>query len=155
MMLQHISPHFVGQQSSSKQPESLTLKRPNSPINYRENNQSPVNDDDNDHFLQPAMIIKRRISDDDDEDDDKRQISVDDDEWQDDRNRFFIKSEIDDDLPLDLSIHSDNRRNRNDSGTDSDDSGGPGEDQGQGRAYKKSLMKRYCKYDFPNDFIIT
>lgn len=72
----------------------------------------------------------------------------------------------DDDVPLDLSINSaehrrphyqyshhriqDDHRQNHDSGTDSDDSGGPGgEDRGPGTAaYKKSLMKRYCKLNF-------
>jgi hypothetical protein len=50
----------------------------------------------------------------------------------------------DDDAPLDLSLGS--KVKRRDSCTDSDDSGGPGEDRGPGgAAYKKSLMKRYCK----------
>lgn len=56
--------------------------------------------------------------------------------------------DADDDVPLDLSMHSKKRRGRTDSGTDSDDSTGMG-DEGrgnEGRAYKKSLMKRYCKY---------
>lgn len=54
----------------------------------------------------------------------------------------------DDDVPLDLSMHSKKRRGRTDSGTDSDDSAGMGEEGrgNEGRAYKKSLMKRYCKY---------
>lgn len=55
--------------------------------------------------------------------------------------------EPDDDAPLDLSMGSKKRRGRTDSGTDSDDSTGLG-DEGrgnEGRAYKKSLMKRYCE----------
>lgn len=58
----------------------------------------------------------------------------------------------DDERPLDLSLSTalGRRRGRTYSGgTDSDDSaGGLGEDKGQGRAYKKSLMKRYCKSNF-------
>jgi hypothetical protein len=55
--------------------------------------------------------------------------------------------EHDDEAPLDLSMGSKKRRDRSDSATDSDDSTGMG-DEGrgnEGRAYKKSLMKRYCK----------
>lgn len=49
------------------------------------------------------------------------------------------------DLPLDLSLSS--RRVRTYSDTESDDSAGTGEDKVSGKAaYKKSLMKRYCKY---------
>lgn len=51
------------------------------------------------------------------------------------------------DLPLDLSLPSERRRTRTYSGTESDDSTGTGEDKVSGKAaYKKSLMKRYCKY---------
>jgi hypothetical protein len=58
--------------------------------------------------------------------------------------RDYPVKEEDDDTPLDLSLSS--KPKRRDSCTDSDDSGGPGEDRGQGgAAYKKSLMKRYCK----------
>ncbi|KAG5678078.1 hypothetical protein PVAND_007780 [Polypedilum vanderplanki] len=56
-----------------------------------------------------------------------------------------LKENHDDDAPLDLSMGSKKRRGRADSGTDSDDSTGMG-DEGrgnEGRAYKKSLMKRY------------
>lgn len=56
----------------------------------------------------------------------------------------------DDDAPLDLSMGSKKRRGRTDSGTDSDDSTGlcdEGRGKGEeGRAYKKSLMKRYCEF---------
>lgn len=58
------------------------------------------------------------------------------------------EGEPDDEAPLDLSMGSKKRRGRTDSGTDSDDSTGLG-DEGrgnEGRAYKKSLMKRYCKF---------
>lgn len=57
--------------------------------------------------------------------------------------------EPDEDAPLDLSMGSKKRRGRTDSGTDSDDSTGMG-DEGrgnEGRAYKKSLMKRYCEFN--------
>lgn len=51
------------------------------------------------------------------------------------------------DLPLDLSLPSERRRTRTYSDTESDDSAGTGEDKVSGKAaYKKSLMKRYCKY---------
>ncbi|CRL08400.1 CLUMA_CG021422, isoform A [Clunio marinus] len=59
------------------------------------------------------------------------------------------EAEADDDAPLDLSMGSKKHRGRTDSGTDSDDSTGLG-DEGrgnEGRAYKKSLMKRYCEFD--------
>ena len=57
-------------------------------------------------------------------------------------------NEQDDDAPLDLSMGSKKRRGHSESGTDSDDSTGMG-DEGrgnEGRAYKKSLMKRYCEF---------
>lgn len=53
----------------------------------------------------------------------------------------------DEDLPLDLSLPSERRRTRTYSDTESDDSAGIGDDKVGGKAaYKKSLMKRYCKY---------
>jgi hypothetical protein len=58
-----------------------------------------------------------------------------------------VEPEADDEAPLDLSMGSKKRRGRTDSGTESDDSTAMG-DEGrgnEGRAYKKSLMKRYCK----------
>lgn len=46
-------------------------------------------------------------------------------------------------MPLDLSVH---RLGSRDSGTDSDDSGGRCSPEGADcKAYKKSLIKRYCK----------
>lgn len=63
------------------------------------------------------------------------------------KNNEEITEEVDEDAPLDLSMGSKKRRGRTDSGTDSDDSTSLG-DEGrgnEGRAYKKSLMKRYCK----------
>lgn len=64
---------------------------------------------------------------------------------------WLSADEPDDDAPLDLSMGSKKRRGRTDSGTDSDDSTGLGDDGGrgnEGRAYKKNLMKRYCKLIF-------
>lgn len=64
-----------------------------------------------------------------------------------DEQQYETAEEPDDDAPLDLSMGSKKRRGRRDSGTDSDDSTGLG-DEGrgnEGRAYKKSLMKRYCE----------
>lgn len=61
--------------------------------------------------------------------------------------QYETADEPDDEAPLDLSMGSKKRRGRTDSGTDSDDSTGLG-DEGrgnEGRAYKKSLMKRYCE----------
>lgn len=59
---------------------------------------------------------------------------------------YETADEPDDDAPLDLSMGSKKQRGRTDSGTDSDDSASLGEERGnEGRAYKKSLMKRYCK----------
>ena len=64
--------------------------------------------------------------------------------------------DTDSNVPLDLSLNAEEKMQReqtelflrqhkkDDAGTESDDSGGPGEDRG--RAYKKSLMKRYCEY---------
>lgn len=69
---------------------------------------------------------------------------------------WLSAEEPDDDAPLDLSMGSKKRRGRMDSGTDSDDSTGLGDEGGrgnEGRAYKKSLMKRYCELlfrDFKN-----
>lgn len=63
--------------------------------------------------------------------------------------QYETAEEPDDDAPLDLSMGSKKRRGRTDSGTDSDDSTGLG-DEGrgnEGRAYKKSLMKRYCEFN--------
>lgn len=52
----------------------------------------------------------------------------------------------DNDAPLDLSLSAGRRRDRTYSGTESDDSGGVGDEKAGGKAaYKKSLMKRYCK----------
>lgn len=64
-----------------------------------------------------------------------------------DEQQYETADEPDDEAPLDLSMGSKKRRGRADSGTDSDDSTGLG-DEGrgnEGRAYKKSLMKRYCE----------
>lgn len=59
----------------------------------------------------------------------------------------MIDNNTDDDGPLDLSVSAGRRRDRTYSGTESDDSGGIGEEKVGGKAaYKKSLMKRYCKY---------
>lgn len=68
--------------------------------------------------------------------------------------QYETADEPEEDAPLDLSMGSKKRRGRTDSGTDSDDSTGLG-DEGrgnEGRAYKKSLMKRYCEFDSPNNF---
>lgn len=66
------------------------------------------------------------------------------------------EEDTDSNVPLDLSLNAEEKLQREqtemflrqhkakDDGTESDDSGGPGEDRG--RAYKKSLMKRYCEY---------
>lgn len=67
------------------------------------------------------------------------------------------EEDTDSNVPLDLSLNAEEKmqreqtemymrqhKNKDDAGTESDDSGGPGEDRG--RAYKKSLMKRYCEY---------
>lgn len=64
-----------------------------------------------------------------------------------------VREDADTEGPLDLSMNKYKmpRRDRDDrdSGTDSEDSsGGNGDDQAPGRAYKKSLMKRYCKSHF-------
>lgn len=68
--------------------------------------------------------------------------------------QYETADEPDEDAPLDLSMGSKKRRGRTDSGTDSDDSTGLG-DEGrgnEGRAYKKSLMKRYCEFNLPLNF---
>jgi hypothetical protein len=62
---------------------------------------------------------------------------------------WLSNEEPDEDAPLDLSMGSKKRRGRINSGTDSDDSTELGEEGGrgnEGRAYKKSLMKRYCEF---------
>lgn len=63
--------------------------------------------------------------------------------------------ELDDNAPLDLSLPAGRRRDRTFSGTDSDDSSGPGCDDKVGgkAAYKKNLMKRYCKFFVWNLFV--
>lgn len=56
----------------------------------------------------------------------------------------------DPDRPLDLSMKIQQRERKDSGGSDSDDSAGLDSDgvprDRQGRPYKKSLMKRYCKY---------
>jgi hypothetical protein len=56
--------------------------------------------------------------------------------------------EPDEDVPLDLSMGNKKQRGRSDSTTDSDDSTGMCDEgrSSEGRAYKKNLMKRYCKF---------
>lgn len=65
------------------------------------------------------------------------------------------EEDTDSNVPLDLSLNAEEklkreqtelflRQHKKEDGSESDDSGGPGEDRG--RAYKKSLMKRYRKY---------
>jgi hypothetical protein len=64
---------------------------------------------------------------------------------------WLSQDEPDDEAPLDLSMGSKKRRGRINSGTDSDDSTELGDEGGrgnEGRAYKKSLMKRYCEFSF-------
>lgn len=70
-----------------------------------------------------------------------------------------VASELgeEDDEPLDLSLPvGRRRRDRAYSDSESDDSGGPGEEKmgGDKAAYKKSLMKRYCKYKTTISIII-
>jgi hypothetical protein len=70
-------------------------------------------------------------------------------ESEEEKKAWLSAEEPDDDAPLDLSMGSKKRRGRMDSGTDSDDSTGLGDEGGrgnEGRAYKKSLMKRYCEF---------
>lgn len=104
--------------------------RPQILINYRRNEHENPDDVDSDgennniSSINNKNKIKNNINDDD-----------------------IKNDEQDDDAPLDLSMGSKKRRGRSDSGTDSDDSTGMG-DEGrgnEGRAYKKSLMKRYCE----------
>lgn len=63
---------------------------------------------------------------------------------------WLPNDEPDEETPLDLSMGSKKRRDRVNSGTESDDSTELGDELGgrgnEGRAYKKSLMKRYCKF---------
>lgn len=70
------------------------------------------------------------------------------------------EEDTDSNVPLDLSLNAEEkmkreqterflREHKKDDGSESDDSGGPGEDRG--RAYKKSLMKRYCEYPGARD----
>lgn len=73
---------------------------------------------------------------------------------------WLPNDEPDEETPLDLSMGSKKRRDRVNSGTESDDSTELGDELGgrgnEGRAYKKSLMKRYCKFtlDASNDDLI-
>lgn len=57
------------------------------------------------------------------------------------------RDDVDDCMPLDLSVHGGRLSpGTRDSGTESDDSGGRCSPEGADcKAYKKSLMKRYCK----------
>lgn len=112
--------------------------------------------------FEPIKLIKRSNSIDNDDpiydvdSDDQRHRSME------DREARFMRCksdherdhEVDDDTdkhqdidgPLDLSLSAGRRRNRTYSGTESDDSGGAGDEKAGGKAaYKKSLMKRYCK----------
>lgn len=59
-----------------------------------------------------------------------------------------LKEELDECVPLDLSVHGGRLSPATrDSGTESDDSGGRCSPEGADcKAYKKSLMKRYCKF---------
>lgn len=61
--------------------------------------------------------------------------------------QFEASDEPDEDVPLDLSMGNKKQRGRSDSTTDSDDSTGMCDEgrSNEGRAYKKSLMKRYCE----------
>lgn len=52
-------------------------------------------------------------------------------------------------VPLDLSVNRLSPLRERDSGTESDDSGGRCSPEGRDcKAYKKSLMKRYCEFQF-------
>ena len=75
-----------------------------------------------------------------------RQPPNDDQDGESDNEKIQIEANDDEDAPLDLSMGSKKRRGRTESGTDSDDSASTGEEgRNEGRAYKKSLMKRYCE----------
>lgn len=166
MMLQHISPHFVagqppispaaspvlptsraGTSPSPTATDSAWLRKTPSP-QYKAPSQpqTPVK-------LEPPASPQRNPPARTDEAQDPRiQEPEPPAEERIERRYVLVKAdpeygnEDDDDMPLDLSLkYSDRRRDRQDPGTDSDDSGGPGEDRREGRAYKKSLMKRYCK----------
>lgn len=76
-------------------------------------------------------------------------------EGEDDDDDEEEEEDTDSNVPLDLSLNAEEklkreqtelflRQHKKEDGSESDDSGGPGEDRG--RAYKKSLMKRYRKY---------
>lgn len=125
---------------------------------------NPDEEDDHDsrdlkyhHHFERQVISAAPYHDNTHDEIDRRHASV--------EEEYARRDNVDDnELPLDLSInssvhrrphyqyshhriHDDHRRQNHDSGTDSDDSGGPGEDRGPGTAaYKKSLMKRYCKF---------
>lgn len=133
---------------------------------YRRRSPSPVASPVQQHAMrlsafEPIKLIKRSSSieiDDtmyDGDSDDQR--AIDDGEPRDMRYDSDAERELDthddgnnqsadNDAPLDLSVSAGRRRDRTYSGTDSDDSAGVGEEKAGGKAaYKKSLMKRYCK----------
>ncbi|XP_055704112.1 ecdysone-induced protein 74EF isoform X5 [Phlebotomus papatasi] len=170
MMLQHISPHFVagqppispatspvlptsraGTSPSPTATDSAWLRKTPSP-QYKAPSQpqTPVK-------LEPPASPQRNPPARTDEAQDPRtQDPEPPAEERIERRYVLVKAdpeygnEDDDDMPLDLSLkYSDRRRDRQDPGTDSDDSGGPGEDRREGRAYKKSLMKRYLNTEIP------
>lgn len=70
-----------------------------------------------------------------------------------------MDTEYNDCVPLDLSVNRLSpgiRERERDSGTESDDSGGRCTPEGVDcKAYKKSLMKRYCKFPFLTFFFFS
>lgn len=114
-----------------------------------------------DHTRSRSRSPKRRCASVDDDqyyDDDAHHTRIVDDRQYDseDQDRRYDQqfadepsvADDDDNKPLDLSLPIGRRRDRTFSGTDSDDSG---EGKAGGKAaYKKSLMKRYCKYFIQN-----
>lgn len=170
MMVQQVYPHFVGQSpvmredsrqlsdgQQSPEPVDIHLpKRSLSPaIIYKPQPvftrpSSPSSPRSNGKYGIHNLIIKRSDSvefyDDDVRNDDKHYESDPENgrryEYQENPDEDTLE---DDNAPLDLSLPVGRRRTY--SGAESDDSGGPHEGKSvvDKAAYKKSLMKRYCK----------
>lgn len=165
MMVQQVYPHFVGREDSrqlsdgrSESPEPVDIhlsKRSLSPaIIYKPQPvftrpSSPSSPRSNAKYGVHNLIIKRSDSVEFYDDD---VVRTDDKHYESDPEttgrRYEYQEnpdEEDDNAPLDLSLPVGRRRTY--SGAESDDSGGPNEGKSvvDKAAYKKSLMKRYCK----------
>lgn len=166
-MVQQVYPHFVGQSPVSRQlsdgnqsPEPAEIhlpKRSSSPnIIYKPQPvftrpSSPPSPSSNIKYGIHNLVLKRsdsvEIYDDDVVRSDDKHYESDPEtgrqfEYGDNPDEDGLD---DDNTPLDLSLKYGRRRTY--SGAESDDSGGPNEEKSvvDKAAYKKSLMKRYCK----------